>query len=232
MKKSNLFYLLIVFLIQVSSSSYVLADEESGINFTLSNNINTNCDNKVILEGVNTHSINQVLLDDEVVWDSSDIFNEEKTIALQNGSLSFILDSCPSESIHMINAIFENGSMVSQFFEINSHSYANDSDENQIIPKAVVYWASRRGLMWIARNISSPTAINWIRTYGGNAAANATLKHSRYLSRLLAYIARYERISINGVYDRVRGALIGIRVHPTAASGIAWAIKQGLKVLI
>ena len=188
----------------------------------------SNCDNNVSLKGINTDSISQIFLDNKMVWDSSNIIDEDKIIIFEKENLSIIVESCSTESMHLIEAIFENGTMVSQFVE----NYSNDSDVNERIPKAGIYWASRRGLMWIARNISSPTAINWIRTYGGNAAANAALRHSRYISRLMAYLARYERISLNGVYDRVRGGLIGSGVSSRAASGIAWAIKQGLKVLI
>lgn len=217
----------IVFLIHIFSPQ-VFAGEDNGINFTLSKNLTVNCDDNVTLEGINTDSINQVFLDNEVVWDSSNIIDEDKTIIFEKEYLSIILDLCPTESIHVIDAIFKNGTMVSQFVE----NYANDSDANKMASNVANYWASKRGLRWIARNISSPEAIKWIRTYGGNAAANAALRHSRYISRLMAFLARYERISLDGVYDLVRGGLINSGVSSRAASGIAWAIKQGLQVLI
>ncbi|NOT85783.1 MAG: hypothetical protein HOP02_13615 [Methylococcaceae bacterium] len=191
---------------------------------TNQNSNNSQCVTNISMLGIHTASIAHVLLDDEIVWDASDIANTTKTITFQENQLSFSGSPCISSSIHTVKAVFENGLITSQTIELYDDGL---NVEQKKTPKIFGGWAVRRTLIWMAEIITSPEAIAYIENNVSYTAGLTVRAYGPFLSQTLTRLAqRGEQVLRDAVYDQVRGGLIGLGVTSQRAHEIALFLEN------
>jgi hypothetical protein len=191
---------------------------------------NSQCVTNVTLSGINTETVSHVILDEQIVWDVSDIPNTSKTLTIEENELNFTISPClKSQQKHAVRAIFKDGFIASQSVKFKQFKNSKPDTSNASLPIGRL----RIALRFIATHITSPRIINAVQIYGGTRAVHLWKKHSARIATKLKQLASDQAITIDRATKQMENFLhFSLKIPNSTATIMANAFKQALLFLL